>query len=477
MYFRAHRYALLGRVRHYPTKLISFLIILALGSTSLNAMKTKGRIIFDNGQPVVGVTVQLWDEDSLADDRIKTTITNGNGDYFFSHKKKQDFCCGKKRRGDFYIKIRKDGQTKFRSRTRRNYRPSVLTIDRTLDFIRFQFGRNAVHGKVTILHPDGTASPGSDFQVKAVDKDLGPDDELGTRDTNSSGEYAITFSDGDYQPCCWLGGLEDQPNIYVRMKKWAPSVEGLHSGGHRQVFESEVDEEAALPKRVDAELIEVIVHGKIASYMRTESGTTQSRPTEGLVALLYNDNSHRGRGDTYLAKDIVSDKGGMGVFSLRAFGRNEPNGSDLYVVIYDPQTEERIWESPEPFWNQIVPAIHEINGGNPVAIHYEVPPPEEPDEEPIPTTVLAPGTAGTAFVITNRSGANRYLYVDGDYYGLIDNGSQATGWVPCGVTRVLQASEVIFVTTEVDVNYVTWSAPVPGECYAQLIYFVDQINF
>lgn len=413
-------------------------------------MITRGRVTWDDGSPVVGYRVVLWDSDSDPDDRVKVTTTNGTGNYHMQHKKRQDpVYYGKKRRkGDFYIKVRKPlsgggFKTVYQSPVYQDYKPPELVINVVLNRVLVEYGANTVYGTVTGRWPDGTVRPLPGLRVKAVDRDAIGWDTLGGQPlTNANGEYVITFSTEDYSS--WWEFEEGLPDIQVFVQK-------RHRGAWRRVWESTKYEEASLPLHVNLELPVVYVTGTVNSYRSCEDGNLIDRPVTDLKAVAYDVSPQRQK--RFLGEAVVDQKSHGFRIEIMGSRDNPPsNGNDIVVRLEDRATEVVAWES-QTFQNQINPTVLDVNSGDGIDAVVEC---EDPEDLP------AAGDAGTIVHLENDAGEERWIFVDDQNRGSLAPGASTTVHVPCGHIAKIQAKDDPFGVF----NAVTFEVFIRGACLA-----------
>jgi hypothetical protein len=166
-----------------------------------------GRVIDQTGQGVEGLRVEAWDKDLFFDDLVGNAETGSEGSFEMKFKEsyfKEIFA----RRPDLYFKIfRKDelipgaefevevqlptgkimkglGDAVF-------WKVASGTTNVTIK-LQIPVASQLFKVKGTILQPDGTPVTGA--VVKAVDKDLRHEEELGEATTSQSGRYEITYT-------------------------------------------------------------------------------------------------------------------------------------------------------------------------------------------------------------------------------------------------------------------------------------------
>lgn len=426
-------------------------------------MITKGRINWDDGTPVVGYKVEVWDSDVGPDVCVGDTTTDGSGNYSLDHKKRQDpKWLGKKRRkGDFYIKVRKPKngtfQTVHRSKVYQDYAPSTLTINVVLNRIIVNYGVNTVFGKVLAKCPDGHTEPLGRAKVIVKDEDVQFDDTLDSVVVGDDGRFIATFSKSDYDP--WFEIGEGLPDILVEVKK-------KHRGKWRRIWRTKTFGESRLPLEVNIEVPAILIRGKVKSYKTCENGQLVDKPVTDLVAKAYDFNSVQSK--HYLGESLVQDPPDtVGIFRIWIFGsrdwpHNMNDGSDIFVQLVDKNIDREAWRS-KIHWDVVNPTIIDINKGNPLEVTVECEEPEEPEELP------PQGTGGTIVYIVNRSGETRYIYQDDVHIDTLYPNKVTIVNIACGQFTKLQAKESIS-----DVyNPVTWEPNghrrgfVLGYCYEE----------
>lgn len=420
-------------------------------------MITKGKITWDDGTPVVGYRVEVLDSDIGPDDFVGATTTDGSGNYSLDHKKRQDpkWYGKKKRKGDFYIKVRKPEnrtfRTVYRSKVYQDYAPRTLTINVVLNRIIVNYGINTVFGKVLAKYPDGHTEPLGGAKVIVKDEDVRFDDTLDSVVVGDDGRFIATFSKSDYDP--WFEIGEGLPDILVEVKK------KLRGDWHR-IWRTKTFSESSLPLEVNIEVPAIFIKGKVKSYKTCENGQLVDKPVTDLVARAWDFNSVQSK--HYLGESPVEDppKVTVGIFRIWIFGsRDRPynmsNGSDIFVQLVDKYNSKiEAWRSRKHL-DVVNPTVIDINNGNPIEATVEC---EEPEELP------PQGTGGTIARIINRCGETRYLYQDNAYIAkLSPDRPEKNVNVPCRQITRLQAKETISDSY----NPVTWAADVPGACYEE----------
>ena len=376
-------------------------------------MITKGKLTWDDGSSLVGYKVEVWDSDTLSgDDFIKRTYTDENGNYSMDHKKRQDprYFGKKRRKGDFYIKVKKASRKIWQSRVYSNYEPRVLTINHIFDRILENYGINTVYGKVMAKYPNGEISPLSGVKITVIDDDAIFNDNLGSVVTGTNGDFIVSFS----------------------------------------------NEEAHLPLEVNIEVPAIRIEGTVQSYSICEDGDMVIKPVTDLIAKAYDYNTANSK--HFLGESTIETKSRIGgVFSILTYGSrdypfNATNGSDIFVQLVDKNQQIEVWSS-EKHWNVSSPTVIDINDGNPIVVNVEC-----EDEEEIPS----PGGEGTSVTLLNESDGVRYIYKNNVHIDTIPVSGQTTLLVECGQTIILEAKEELSDT----LNAVTFSAIVPGLCYS-----------
>lgn len=75
-----------------------------VGGTAGNVWSVRGKVTDADGNPAAGLTVTLYDQDLLFDDRLGQTTTNADGDYLFTYRTR-DFRDLIERRPDLYLRV------------------------------------------------------------------------------------------------------------------------------------------------------------------------------------------------------------------------------------------------------------------------------------------------------------------------------------------------------------------------------------
>ena len=426
-------------------------------------MITKGNVSWDDGSPVVGYRVEVWDSDIGPDDSVGATTTNGSGNYSLDHKKRQDpKWFGKKRRkGDFYIKVRKpEGntfRTAYKSKVYSNYKPRTLTPNVVLNRILVNYGVNTVFGKVLAKYPDGHTGPLGGTKIIVKDDDVLFDDTLGSVVVGGDGGYIVTFSKSDYDP--WFEIGEGLPDIQVEVKKKL-------RGNWCRIWRTKTFSESSLPLEVNIEIPAIFIKGKVKNYWTCENGQLVNKPVTDLVAIAYDFNTMDSK--HFLGESPVETKGRSGVFGIWTFGSrdwpyNMSDGSDIFVQLVDKNSGIEAWSSGK-HWGVVNPIVIDINSGNPIEATVEC---EETEE--LPTS----GTGGTLAKLINMSGETRYIYKDNAHIDTLSPNGETSVNVTCGQTTKLQAKE----TLSDSYNPVTWEKFVPGACYDEPFEVLYEIWF
>ncbi len=327
-------------------------------------MITKGEVVWEeDNSPVVGYKVELWDKDIINDDNIGITYTNSAGIYEIDHPQKTDALWG---RGDFYIIIKNhDGEEMFKSSVCDNCSKDTLTINATLgNSIVSGFGVNTVYGSVTLAYPDGNKVPLEGAKVAIKDDDLIFDDLLGETETDSEGNYIVSFKEKDYKR--WHEIFEGNADIFASVY----IDENRNSGREerfRKIWQTRVFREAILPYQLNIEVPVIHIKGEVASYFRCDYKLKIPRETErstnDLIVKVYDvDNIFF---TSLLGESNVIDN----KFDIFLTGSSdffyEPSGSDIYIKLIDKNDGATVWMS-EVFYNRDRGTVIDANNGQPI---------------------------------------------------------------------------------------------------------------
>ena len=334
------------------------------------SMVTKGRITWEeDGSPVVGYKVELWDDDLFGDDYVGSTYTNFDGRYLIVHPRKTDpwwyFFAAK---GDFYIVVKNNnGEKVYQSRDYDDYSGSSLNINVQLNKIAAEYGVNTVYGKVEIVYPNGTKRPLIDADIVIKDNDLIFDDTLGKSITDTNGNYIITFNEDDYNHWYELG--EDKPDIFASVFKKM----GINNR-RKKVWQTRVKSEATLPCKVDIKIPIIHVRGIIGSYKRCEGGILVTKPITDLKAEVYDIDNYFFVFKEYLGESFINAKDNS--FELFVTGTSDfffnPSGNDIFVRLVDKNNNTVVWKS-KTFYDQDRAGVIKVNDGLPIDIVIDCP--------------------------------------------------------------------------------------------------------
>jgi hypothetical protein len=333
---------------------------------------TKGCVYWDDDlSPVVGYRVSVWDSDALSgDDFVGRTQTDNNGEYSIRHKKKQDpWWYGKKRRkGDFYIKVRKPTnggfKTVYKSEVYPNYKPAVLEINAPLNRIIVEYGVNTVYGKIVARDPSWNSYLPTSGKVVAKDDDLLIDDVLGGPvNIKADGTYVIKFRKADYDK--WFEVGENLPDIYVKIR---PYFDKFKMG---TTIETRTFSEASLPFCKDFEIPVAMLGGKVKFYKVCEGGSLVQKPVTDLVAKAWNlfEADHGDLWKKFYNPHPVISKGNQGIFTVPfvSFARHETLG----ISLFDKHSNKEVYTSDNYHWNGNFPNFINIDHGYPIEVIVE----------------------------------------------------------------------------------------------------------
>ncbi len=332
-------------------------------------MITKGKVAWEeDNSPVVGYKIELWDKDIINDDSIGITHTDSAGMYEISHPQKTDAFWG---RGDFYIIIKNnDGEEIFKSSVYNNYSEDTLTIDATLrNSIVSGFGMNTVYGSVTLAYPDGNKVPLEGAKIVIKDDDLMFDDLLGETETDSEGNYIISFEQEDYKKWGEIseGRADIFASVYIDKNRNLDRREQFN-----KVWQTRVFEEAILPCQLNIEVPVIEIKGEVASYKRCNDDlkvpTETEQSTNDLKAHVYDrDILHK---SFLAASNVIDNKFKISLIGSSDFF-NEPSGSDIYIVLIDDRDGTTVWEDKTLYNNINTVRVIEANDGQPINVIIE----------------------------------------------------------------------------------------------------------